>query len=167
MCSTISLYDLDLLSLQSLLKSWGEPSYRARQLWEWLYVHLADSFDQMTNLPLSLRERLASETTIGVPQVVDTVQSSDGETRKDLLRMADGELVEVVLLRYRARRSACISTQIGCACNCRFCATGQSGFSRQLSTGEIVAQVVHVQRDLAAAQSRCPRTSPGVQAPGV
>jgi len=79
---TNQLTNHTLPTLQSLLADWGEPAYRARQLWEWLYVHLADSFDQMTNLPRSLRERLAAKTTIGILQVVDTVQSADGETRK-------------------------------------------------------------------------------------
>lgn len=146
--STVRLYDLDFPALQSLLAGWGEPGYRARQLWEWLYVHLAADFEGMTNLPVSLRERLAAETTIGVPEVVDTLQSSDGETRKDLLQLDDCETVESVLMRYRERRTACISTQVGCAIGCAFCATGQMGFRRNLSSGEIVAQVLHFARDL-------------------
>jgi 23S rRNA (adenine2503-C2)-methyltransferase len=154
MQTTTYLYNLDLATLQSLLKNWGEPAYRARQLWEWLYVHLADSFDQMTNLPLSLRERLASETTIGAPQVADTVQSADSETRKDLLRLADGETVEAVLMRYEHRRTACISTQVGCAMGCPFCATGQMGFRRDLSSSEIVAQALHFARVLQAENER-------------
>jgi 23S rRNA (adenine2503-C2)-methyltransferase len=148
------LYNLDRPTLQPLLQEWGEPAYRARQLWEWLYVHLANSFDQMTNLPKSLRERLAAETTIGVPEVVDSVQSADGETRKDLLRLEDGETIEAVLMRYERRRSACISTQVGCAAGCPFCATGQMGFCRNLSSGEIVAQALHFARLLRAAGER-------------
>ncbi|MBN1813866.1 MAG: 23S rRNA (adenine(2503)-C(2))-methyltransferase RlmN [Anaerolineae bacterium] len=143
---TTQLYDLDFPALQSLLESWGKPPYRARQLWEWLYVHLADSFDQMTNLSKSLRERLADETTIGVPEVADTTQSEDGETRKDLLRLADSETVEAVLMRYERRRTACISTQVGCPIGCAFCATGQMGFHRNLTGGEIVAQALHFAR---------------------
>jgi 23S rRNA (adenine2503-C2)-methyltransferase len=148
--SPIRLYDLDLPSLQALLADWSEPAYRARQLWEWLYVHLATHFDQMTNLPQSLREKLAAETTIGVPQVADTVQSADAETRKDLLRLADGETVEAVLMHYERRRTACISTQVGCAVGCAFCATGQMGLHRDLSAGEIVAQTIHFARILRA-----------------
>jgi len=145
---SISLYDLDSSALQSLLAGWGEPAYRARQLWEWLYVHLASGFDQMTSLPRPLRERLAVETAIGVPPVMDTVQSADGETRKDLLRLEDGETVEAVLMRYRERRTACISTQVGCTIGCVFCATGQMGFHRNLTSGEIVAQALHFARML-------------------
>jgi 23S rRNA (adenine2503-C2)-methyltransferase len=151
---TACLHDLDLPTLQSLLHDWGEPAYRARQLWEWLYVHLATDFDQMTNLPRSLRERLAAETTIGTPQVVDTVRSADGETRKDLLRLGDGETVEAVLMRYERRRTACISTQVGCAVGCTFCATGQMGFRRNLTSGEIVAQALHFARLLRAEGER-------------
>ena len=145
---TICMYDLDFPALQSLLAGWGEPAYRARQLWEWLYVHLATDFDAMTNLPRSLRERLAAEATVGVPESVDTMRSSDGETRKDLLRLEDGETVETVLMCYQERRTTCISTQVGCSIGCVFCATGQMGFRRNLTSGEIVAQVLHFARIL-------------------
>lgn len=151
---TIQLYDLDLPTLQALLTGWGEPAYRARQLWEWLYVRLADSFDQMTDLPRSLRKRLAAETAIGVPEVIETLQSADGETRKDLLRLADGETIEAVLMRYERRRTACISTQVGCPIRCAFCATGQAGFRRNLTSGEIVAQALHFARLLQAQGDR-------------
>jgi 23S rRNA (adenine2503-C2)-methyltransferase len=146
--SPIHLYDLDRPTLQSLLTDWDQPPYRTQQLWEWLYVHLATDFDQMTNLPRALRERLTAETAIGVPQVVDTLQSPDGETHKDLLDLKDGETVEAVLMRYRGRRTACISTQVGCAVGCAFCATGQMGFRRNLTSGEIVAQALHFARIL-------------------
>jgi 23S rRNA (adenine2503-C2)-methyltransferase len=148
------LYDLDLPALQTLLESWGEPAYRARQLWEWLYIHLADSFEQMTSLPKSLRDRLASETIVGAPAAADTLLSEDGETRKDLLRLADGEAVEAVLMHYERRRTACISTQVGCLIGCAFCATGQMGFRRNLTGGEIVAQALHFARLLRPKQDR-------------
>jgi 23S rRNA (adenine2503-C2)-methyltransferase len=108
----------------------------------------------MTTLPQTLRERLTAEMTFYVPPVLTRQEAPDGETRKDLLQLADGEQVEVVLLRYRERRSACISTQVGCACGCLFCATGQMGFVRQLSSEEIIAQVLHLQRELAVKQER-------------
>ncbi len=141
-------YDLSLASLQTLLQNWGEPAYRARQLWKWAYIHLATDFDQMSNLPKSLRERLAAKMIVGVPKVADMVQSSDGETRKDLLCLRDGETVETVLMRYQRRRTVCISTQVGCAAGCAFCATGQMGFRRHLTSGEFVAQVLHFARIL-------------------
>ncbi len=148
------LYDLDYPALQSLLEGWGEPAYRARQLWEWLYIHLADNFEQMSNLPRSLREKLATETSPGIPQVITSQLSSDRRTRKDLLRLADGETVEAVLMWYEHRRTACISTQVGCPIGCAFCATGQAGFRRNLSTGEIVAQALHFARILRAEGER-------------
>lgn len=145
---TIRLYELDLPTLQSLLADWGQPAYRVRQLWQWLYTHLAADFEQMTNLPRPMRERLTAETTIGVPAIVDTALSSDGETRKDLLRLEDGETVEAVLMRYQGRRTVCISTQVGCAIGCAFCATGQMGLRRDLTSGEIIAQALHFARIL-------------------
>ena len=144
----INLYDLDLPALQALLESWGEPSYRAEQVWTWLYVHLVDSFEAMTNLPKGLRETLAERATLDVLEVVDTSRTADGRTRKDLLRLRDGETIEAVLMRYETRRTACLSTQVGCALGCPFCATGQMGFRRDLSSGEIVAQALHFARRL-------------------
>lgn len=146
----VRLYDLDLDALESFLKSMGEPSYRAQQVWEWLYVHLVDSYEEMTNLPKSLRRKLAEKTTLRLLEVVDTARSSDGRTRKDLLQLPDGETVEAVLMRYERRRTACLSTQVGCAMGCPFCATGQMGFCRDLTSGEIVAQAVHFARHLQA-----------------
>lgn len=148
------LYDLDLPALRSLLLDHGEPTYRAEQLWEWLYGHLATSFDQMTNLPLLLRQILAAKTTIGVADVVNELHSPDGRARKDLLRLGDGEMVEAVLMRYQRRRTVCVSTQIGCAVGCGFCATGQMGFRRDLTSGEITCQIVHFARVLRAEGER-------------
>ncbi len=146
----LNLYDLDLEALEALLADWGEPRYRAKQIWIWLYKHLATGIDQMSSLPKTLRARLDAETTLAVPSAVAVQESMDGETRKDLLEMSDGEQVEVVLMRYIERRTACISTQVGCAVGCQFCATGQMGIRRNLSSGEIVAQVLHFERELRA-----------------
>jgi 23S rRNA (adenine2503-C2)-methyltransferase len=143
-----TLYELDLPSLQSLLERWGEPSYRAQQIWEWLYDHLVTDFAQMSNLPKTLRRKLERKTTLKALEVVDSVRSDDGKTRKDLLRLRDGETIEAVLMRYEQRRTACLSTQVGCAMGCPFCATGQMGFIRDLTAGEIVAQALHFARDL-------------------
>lgn len=146
----IDLYSLDLPALEDLLASWGESPTTARQVWHGLYRDFATGPEQIESLPPRVRQRLVAETTVCLPAVKARQEDPGGETRKDLLELADGEQVEVVLLRYGERRSACISTQVGCACGCRFCATGQMGFVRHLTTGEIVAQVLHVQRELAA-----------------
>ena len=148
--SRTNLYDLDLPALEALLARWGDERARARQVWHWLYRRAAADVERMATLPPALREWLAGETTVYVPPVLARQEDPGGETRKDLLELADGARVEVVLLRYRERRSACISTQVGCACGCAFCATGQMGFVRHLSGVEIVAQALHLQRELEA-----------------
>lgn len=149
-----NLYDLDYEALEALLGTWGEPRYRAGQVWTWLYQHLAADISEMTSLSKTLRTRLAAETRLDVPQLQARQESRTGETRKDLLELADGEQIEVVLMRYVERRSVCISTQVGCALGCAFCATGQMGFRRNLSSGEIVAQVLHFARELAEQERR-------------
>lgn len=150
----LNLYDVDLPELEALLSAWGEPRYRARQVWEWLYRHLVTDVAQMTSLPKTLRQRLREETRLSVPTVRERQESLDGETRKDLLELEDGQHIEVVLMRYIERRTACISTQVGCAMGCQFCATGQMGFKRNLTSGEIVAQVLHLARELKARDQR-------------
>ena len=148
------LYDLDLTELQDLVVRWGFKPRYARDIWKWIYCEGTARSVAMAALDPALRRRIADEVPVYVPRVVARQEAPGGETRKDLLAMEDGEQVEVVLLRYRDRRSACVSTQIGCACNCCFCATGQSGFVRQLSSGEIIAQVMHLQRELATIGER-------------
>jgi 23S rRNA (adenine2503-C2)-methyltransferase len=145
-----NLYDLSLEELTALLAKWGQPTFRARQVWEWLYRHFAVDFDAMTNLPGALRERLAAETTLEIGAIALSQHSADGQTKKVLFRLPDGQFIETVLMRYAKRRTLCISTQAGCAMGCVFCATGQMGFLRHLSVAEIVGQVVHFARELAA-----------------
>lgn len=146
----INLYDLSLPELTALLAEWGQPAYRARQVWEWLYRHYAGTFDEMSTLPGALRERLASETTLTIGEIALSRNSSDGQTRKVLFQLPDGQYIETVLMRYEKRRTLCISTQAGCAMGCVFCATGQMGFMRHLSVAEIVGQVMYFARELAA-----------------
>ena len=155
--SKTDLLSLTLPELQGWLKERGEPTFRARQLYQWIYQHLVTDFAQMTNLPQSLRARLAEEATLG-PSIVRSEQhSKDDRTRKVLLELADGKLIESVLMLYpplgesSARATVCVSSQAGCAFGCTFCATGQMGFDRHLSAGEIVAQVLYFARELRAA----------------
>lgn len=151
------IYDLDLFSLETLLKEWNEPTYRAKQIWQGLYQHLYQSADQFTNLPKPLREKMAENLSF-MPFSVKVYQdSSDKHTRKTLFELPDKHLIEAVLMRYgdpadtheasegknKPRRTLCISTQAGCAMGCVFCATGQLGFKRHLSSGEIIAQVMY------------------------
>ncbi|CAG1012044.1 putative dual-specificity RNA methyltransferase RlmN [Anaerolineae bacterium] len=147
--SPVNLYDLSLEGLSALIKSWGQPSYRAKQVWEWLYQHKVERFEQMTSLPKALRERLETETRLGTLEPVAEQFSIDGQTVKRLFRLTDGQLIESVLMEYDdGRRTACISTQAGCAMGCVFCATGQMGFVRHLTEGEIVQQALYFARHL-------------------
>ena len=144
----MNVYDLDLAALQSLLGTWNEPGYRARQIWEGLYHSLYSSWEQFTNLPKALRERLRAELALEAVVPAAAVESSDRQTRKLAFSLVDGLKVETVLMRYAHRATVCVSTQVGCAMGCVFCATGQMGFRRNLSSGEIVAQVLYFAREL-------------------
>lgn len=164
----IDLLNLDTNEFTGLLASWGEPVYRVRQLQKWLYHELVDEFDAMSNLPGSLRARLREQTVIGTLKLVAAQESADGLTRKALFQMADGQTVETVLMRYLdapgspedsadlptvARRTVCISTQVGCPVGCPFCETGQAGYIRNLTLGEVVAQVLYFAREQKHAHS--------------
>ncbi|MEW6240406.1 MAG: 23S rRNA (adenine(2503)-C(2))-methyltransferase RlmN [Chloroflexota bacterium] len=144
------IYDLDLPALASLLESWGQPAFRARQIWEGLFRNFWDAPDRFTNLPVPLRTKLADSLRFDALETNTFIESSDGQTRKTLFKLHDGKVVEAVLMRYDRRRTLCISSQAGCAMGCVFCATGQMGFKRHLSSGEIVAQVMHYARLLHA-----------------
>ncbi len=147
------LLDLTLPELEARLQDWQEPVYRARQVWDWAYRQGATQFAQMTNLPAALRRRLESHFALTPFEPVAEHLSADGQTRKLALRLADGEIIESVWMRYETRESVCVSTQAGCAMGCVFCATGQSGLRRNLTAGEIVGQVLAFAR-LLAPQSR-------------
>ncbi len=143
------IYDLDLPALEETLARWGEPSYRALQVWQGLYKRLWDSPEKFTNLPRSLRLRLEDSFSFSALQPAATLESSDGGTLKTLFNLADHLAIEAVLMRYSKRRTLCISSQAGCAMGCVFCATGQMGFRRNLTSGEIVEQVLYYARQLA------------------
>ncbi len=144
----LNLYDLTRAQLTGQVTAWGLKPIHTARLWKYLYIDLVDSLDAMPELLPRLAERLASETSLGVlPTALDTA-SSDGFTRKYLLSLRDAARIETVLMRYTGRVTACVSSQVGCAMGCVFCATGQMGFTRHLTPGEIVAQVVHVARVL-------------------
>jgi 23S rRNA (adenine2503-C2)-methyltransferase len=164
---TRSLYDLDAGQLEALVAEAGEPPYRARQLTHWLDTRRQPDPRAMTNLPRSLRARL-SERFAGAGLTLDRHQAGDdGWTHKLLFRLPGGDAVESVLMYYppagsspdddweggpRGRATICISTQAGCAMGCTFCATGQFGFTRHLSVGEVVEQVARVSTMLPALQ---------------
>lgn len=143
MAGKISLYDLDAAALAAAVRDAGAPAFRARQIGEWLYARPVASWDEMTNLPKALRGALA-ERFLDLDGTLATLEVAGvgGGTRKILSRLADGELVETVLIPARDRATACVSSQVGCAMGCAFCASGRNGCTRNLSAGEIAAQAV-------------------------
>ncbi|HKO38042.1 MAG TPA: 23S rRNA (adenine(2503)-C(2))-methyltransferase RlmN [Solirubrobacterales bacterium] len=140
-----TLASVDRELLQTKLTEAGEPSYRAGQVWEWV-TRGVRSYEEMTNLPAALRQRLADEVPLSTLTVAAEAKSDDG-TVKTLFHTADGRPIEAVLMRYRdGRRSVCVSSQSGCPLTCTFCATGQMKFGRNLGVDEILDQALHFRR---------------------
>ncbi|MDX1511234.1 MAG: 23S rRNA (adenine(2503)-C(2))-methyltransferase RlmN [Nitriliruptorales bacterium] len=141
MTTPVDPYDLDADALAVLVEDHGEPSFRAEQLRAWL-VRGVDEPERMTNLPASMRAALEERFGPARPALEAHTVADAGRTHKLLLALPDGERVETVLMLYADRATVCVSTQAGCAMGCPFCATGQAGFRRQLTGGEVVRQVV-------------------------
>ena len=150
----IDLKSLQFDELQAQLQELAQPLYRAVQIADWLYQKRANSFDEMTDLPRTLRAHLAEHFSFGKSDIVRVLGSRD-TTRKFLFRLSDGSLIESVLIPASPalygsrsdRRTICISTQVGCAYGCKFCASGLDGFSRNLDANEIVDQIMAVERE--------------------
>ena len=142
-----NLKDLQLNELEELLTGMGEPKFRAKQIFAWLYKGISD-FDEMNNLPLSLRKKLWEEGLSPGTMEPEQVQVSklDG-TRKYLFRLGDGNAVESVFMRYKYGNTVCVSSQAGCRMSCRFCASGIDGLCRNLTAGEIAEQIIAAERD--------------------
>lgn len=140
----IELFGMTRAELSSYVEQLGHPSFRGRQIAEWLYRKGVRDASAMTNLPAPLRDELATSAAITRSEVVGESRSTDGTT-KFLLKLSDGETIESVLLPYPDRISVCVSTQIGCAAGCVFCATAECGLVRNLSAGQIVDQVLTLQ----------------------
>ena len=144
------IYTLSTAEITEYLQAAGQPAFRLKQLLEWLFVREAKTYDEMTNLPASLRAQLAKALPL-VPLSLENRRVSVDGTRKYLFGLADGNLVETVGIPSGTddapRLTVCFSTQVGCAMGCAFCATGEEGFTRNLGMGEIVCQVLEVQRD--------------------
>ncbi len=141
-----NLRDLSFAEQNELVTAMGEPAYRARQLREWLYKKKCASINDMTNIPGPMRNRIAEEHTMDVPDVTARQVSSDG-TIKYVIGLIDGLSVETVLIPEESRKTVCVSTQVGCRHGCLFCATGARGFSRDLSAGEITGQIIATRKD--------------------
>ncbi len=148
------LFDLTFDELTGMITGWGEPAYRAKQIWEQAYRMFVSSFDEMSNVPLKLRAKLTEELNFSHITPHTDLLSSDGHTRKILFDLPDSSQVETVLMGYSVRRTACISTQAGCALGCTFCATGQGGLQRNITSGEIVEQVLFFAKELNKKEDR-------------
>jgi len=137
---TIDLLDTTPPEIVALVQGWGEPAYRGRQLAAWVFRKGVRDFGAMTNLPKALRDRLAAEATVGVPEVAERQASRDG-SQKLVLRLGDRRTVHAVLMPDEDRLTLCVSTQVGCGFACAFCYTGTMGLVRNLTAGEIVGQL--------------------------
>lgn len=163
MPATLDLYDFTRAQLQAQFAAWGLKPVHAGRVWSYLYLDFVSEIADMAEVPARVRKELARHCAIGRLKTRIETDSSDGFTRKYLLALADGERVETVLMRFSGRVTACVSSQVGCAMGCVFCATGQMGYTRHLTAGEIVAQAVHVARAM-----RTPELADKCQhAPGV
>ena len=150
----IDIRSLQLQEIEKAVREFGEPLYRARQIVDWLYQKRVQSFDEMTDLPREFRNRLAEQFDFSKIDIVRVLGSRD-TTRKFLFRLSDGNLIESVLIPASPalygsrsdRRTICVSTQVGCAYGCKFCASGLEGFSRNLKPNEIVDQIIAIERE--------------------
>ena len=146
----INLIDLQLNELEELMKELGQPKFRAAQVFSWLYKEAgkgAADFNDMTNIPKMIREKLSEISTIGLPEILKVQESKLDGTRKYLFGLADGNGVESVFMRYKFGNSICVSSQAGCRMGCSFCASTLGGLERNLTAGEIAGQILSAERD--------------------
>ncbi|MBO5955190.1 MAG: 23S rRNA (adenine(2503)-C(2))-methyltransferase RlmN [Clostridia bacterium] len=142
-----NLLDLSCDELKALAVEMGQPAFRGKQIFDWL-LKGAESFDDMANLPKEFRQQLSETAQIGGAKICEKYVSKIDETRKYLLQLNDGNFVESVVMKYEYGYTICVSSQVGCKMGCKFCASTLNGWSRNLSAGEIVSQVLCVQKDL-------------------
>ncbi len=145
-----NLLDLDLKGCEALVTGMGGKGFHGRSLFKWIHKHGVVDCEAMTDLSQTLRRRLGAETRVCLPRLVETRPAADG-TRKWVLELADGQRVETVLIPEGRRTTVCVSSQVGCALDCSFCATARQGFNRNLTVGEVVGQVWHATRALGKA----------------
>ncbi|MFN3533073.1 MAG: 23S rRNA (adenine(2503)-C(2))-methyltransferase RlmN [Candidatus Brocadia sp.] len=143
----LSITNMSSPELEALCASMGEPPYRAKQILSWVYVKGATTFDQMSDLPKDFRRQLSEKYRVFQTKI-DTITKTINGTEKFLVRLPDENVIECVLLREGKRITACVSTQVGCAMACQFCASGLLGLERDLSAGEIVEEALHVKNHL-------------------
>lgn len=141
-----NIKDYNLENLKEQIINLGEKGYRAEQIFKWIYIDRVNSFDDMVNLPKTLREKLKENYTLANFNILKKQESADG-TKKYLLDVLDGNAIESVLMKYHHGNTICVSSQIGCKMGCKFCASTGIKFIRNLTSGEIVEQILTVERD--------------------
>ena len=144
----VNLKDKQLIELENFIKELGEPKFRAKQVFQWLYKDGGvKDWDQMTNVPKSLREKLAKEASLGILKPLQVQKSKLDGTRKYLFELEDGNAIESVFMKYKYGNSICVSSQAGCRMGCKFCASGMDGLVRDLTPGEIIGQLLAAEKD--------------------
>ena len=141
-----NILSFEINEIRNILQGWGEPSYRADQIFDWIYKKLVLNPLDMTNLSKTLRQKLLEYFSFQIPKVVRI--TGDGNTKKYLLELEDGENIETELISHKNRNTVCVSVQVGCPIGCKFCATGLIGLKRNLETHEIIGQLMVIQEDL-------------------
>jgi len=136
-----NILDFSINELKNWMKENGEKEFRAKQVFDWIYKDCFE-FDQMKNLPESLRKKLKEELYVGIPEVVERYRSQDEDTNKFLFRYLDGNIIETVVMHYKHGNSICVSTQFGCRMGCSFCASTVNGMVRNMTSGEILGQIL-------------------------
>jgi len=142
-----NILDFSSDSLKLFFESQGIEKYRANQILDWIYKKKTVDLSEMTNLSLSLREKLESIFTVDLPHIDKVLESKKDGTKKYIMVLEDGQKIESVLLFHEKRITACLSSQVGCALGCKFCATGKSGFKRNLTLAEITGQVLAMEKE--------------------
>ena len=143
----IELKGMDLNEIGVIIKNLREKPFRAKQLYKWLYRKSAFSFDEMSDLPLILRNYLPKRAELKLLEPKKKVSSKIDASTKYLFKLRDGNCIESVYMEYQGRKTVCLSTQVGCSLNCSFCSTGKMGFIRNLTTGEILDQFLFINRE--------------------
>ena len=144
------IYDLTYIELADQLKECGEPKFRSTQIWQGMYKSLWKSTEEYSNIPKYLRSKLNEKYIFSSMKTDTLIESSDGSTQKALFTLENSGAIETVLMRYHKRNTLCISTQVGCAMGCIFCATGQMGFMKNLSRGQIIEQILYYSKQLSS-----------------
>ena len=139
-----NILDLNLVELKQWMKINFEPGFRAKQVSDWIYKGIW-KFENMNNIPKSIKEKLQNSFYIGIPKLAEEYISKQNDTRKYLFELGDGNLIECVIMKYKHGNSICISTQVGCRMGCSFCASTIGGMIRNLTTGEMLSQIMKSQ----------------------